>query len=84
MFGVLKGLNGVAYLLFAVTVAAHRPQVLDSSPQKNYKETPEESDHGRGEKSPPHALAVAVTDHICREGYDHVHLGHVDHRAVRG
>ena len=70
------------YLLFAVTVAAHGPQVLESSPQEDDEETPEESDHGRGEECPPHALAIAVTGHIWREGdLDDIHLGHVDGRV---
>lgn len=59
-------------------MAAHGPQVLESSPQEDDEETPEESDHGGGEESPPHPLAVAVTRHIWREGDDHVHLGYVD------
>lgn len=66
------------YLLLGVTVAAHGPQVLQSSPQEDDEETPEESDHGGGEESPPHPLAVAVTGHIWRERDDHVHLGYVD------
>lgn len=69
------------YLLFGVTVAAHGPQVLESSPQEDYEETPKESDHGGGEESPPHPLAVAVTQHIWCERDDHVHLGHVDGRV---
>lgn len=66
------------YLLLGVTVAAHGPQVLQSSPQEDDEEAPKESDHGRGEESPPHPLAVAVTGHIWRERDDHIHLGYVD------
>lgn len=69
------------YLLFGVTVAADSPQVFESSPQEDYEETPKESDHGRGEESPPHPLAVAVTGHIWREGDDHVHLGDMNGRV---
>lgn len=68
------------YLLFGVTVAAHSPQVFESSPQEDYEETPKESDHGGGEESPPHPLAVAVTGHIWWKRDDHVHLGYVDGR----
>lgn len=68
------------YLLFGVTVAAHSPQVFESSPQEDYEETPKESDHGGCEESPPHPLAVAVTGHIWWKRDDHVHLGYVDGR----
>lgn len=68
------------YLLFGVTVATHSPQVFESSPQEDYEETPKESDHGGGEESPPHPLAVAVTGHIWWKRDDHVHLGYVDGR----
>lgn len=54
-----------AYLLFGVAVAAHSPQVFESSPQEDYEETPKESDHRGGEESPPHPLAVAVAGHVC-------------------
>lgn len=70
--------NELAYLLFGVTVAAYGPQVFESSPQQDYEETPKESDHGRGEESPPHPLAVVITGHIWWERDDHIHLGYVD------
>lgn len=70
------------YLLFGVTVAAHGPKIFQSSPQEDNEETPKESDHGGGEESPPHPLAVAVTGHIWGKRDDHVHLGNVD-RGVR-
>lgn len=70
------------YLLFGVTVAAHGPKIFQSSPQEDYEKTPKESDHGGGEESPPHPLAVAVTGHIWGKRDDHVHLGNVD-RGVR-
>ena len=73
--------NDWTYLLFGVAVAADSPQVFQSSPQQDDEEPPEEGDHGGGEESPPHALAVAVTGHIWREGDDHVHLGDVDGRV---
>lgn len=67
--------TGVIYLLFTLAVAAHRPQVLESSPQQDDEETPEESDHGGGEESPPHPLAVhGVTGHVRGVGDDHIHL----------
>ena len=69
------------YLLFDVTVAADGPQIFESSPQQDYEQTPKESDHGGGEESPPHPLAVAVTGHVGRERDDHVHLGDVDRRV---
>lgn len=70
------------YLLFGVTVAAHGPKIFQSSPQEDNEETPKESDHGGGEESPPHPLAVAVTGYIWGKRDDHVHLGNVD-RGVR-
>lgn len=66
------------YLLLGVTVTAHSPQVFESPPQEDYEETPKESDHGGGEESPPHPLAVAVTGHIWWKRDDHIHLGYVD------
>lgn len=70
--------NDLAYLLFGVTVAANGPQVFESSPQQDYEKTPKESDHGGGEESPPHPLAVVVTRHIWWERNDHIHLGDVN------
>lgn len=70
------------YLLFGVTVAAHGPKIFQSSPQEDYEKTPKESDHGGGEESPPHPLAVAVTGHIWGKWDDHIHPGNVD-RGVR-
>ena len=79
--GVVALWDERTHLLLGVTVAAHSPQVLESSPQEDDEETPKESDHGRGEESPPHPLAVAVTGHIWRERDDHAHLGYVDGRV---
>ncbi|KAM7381519.1 hypothetical protein PAMA_012390 [Pampus argenteus] len=62
------------------TVAADSPQVFESSPQEDYEETPKESDHGGGEESPPHPLAITVTGHVWRKWDDHIHLGYVDGR----
>lgn len=61
-------------------MAADGPQVFESSPQEDYEETPKESDHGGGEESPPHPLAVTVTGHVWRKRDDHIHLGYVDGR----
>lgn len=69
------------YLLLGVTVAAHGPKIFQSSPQQDNEETPKESDHGGGEESPPHPLAVAVTGHIWGKRDDHVHLGNMDRRV---
>lgn len=63
-------------------MAAHGPEIFQSSPQEDNEETPKESDHGGGEERPPHPLAVAVTGHIWGKRDDHVHLGNVD-RGVR-
>lgn len=61
-------------------MAAHSPQIFESSPQEDYEETPKESDHGGREESPPHPLAVAVTGHIWGKRDDDIHLGYVDGR----
>lgn len=71
-----------SYLLLVSAVAADGPQVLEGPPHQDDEEPPKEGDHGRGEESPPHALAVAVARHVGREGDDDVHLGHV-HRRLR-
>lgn len=70
-----------SYLLLGAAVAANGPQVLEGSPHQDNEETSEEGDHGGGEESPPHPLAVAVAGHVGREGYDEVHLGDVDGRV---
>lgn len=72
----------LTYLLFGVTMAAHGPKIFQSSPQEDNEETPEESNHGGGEKSPPHPLSVAVTGNIWGKRDDYVHLGNVD-RGIR-
>lgn len=72
--------NERTYLLFSITVAADSPQVFESSPKQDYEETPKESDHGGGEESPPHSLAIAVTGHVWRKRDDHIHLGYVNGR----
>lgn len=62
-------------------MAADGPQVLEGSPQQDNEETSKEGDHGGGQESPPHPLAVAVAGHVGREGDDEVHLGDVDGRV---
>lgn len=69
------------YLVFDATMAADSPQVLEGPPQEDDKETPEERHHGRGEESPPHALAIVIARHVCGERDDHIHSGYGDRRV---
>lgn len=69
------------YLGFDATMAADSPQVLEGPPQEDDKETPEERHHGRGEESPPHALAIVIARHVWGEGDDHIHPGYGDRRV---
>lgn len=69
------------YLVFDATMAADSPQVLEGPPQEDDKETPEERHHGRGEESPPHALAIVIARHVWGEWDDHIHPGYGDRRV---
>lgn len=70
-----------AYLVFDATMAADSPQVLEGPPQEDDKETPEKRHHGRGEESPPHALAIVIARHVWGERDDHIHPGYGDRRV---
>ncbi len=73
-FDLKAGVIGAFYLLFTLAVAAHRPQVVEGPPHQDDEQTPEESDHGGGEESPPHPLAFGVTGYITGVGDDHSHV----------
>lgn len=75
----LRGKHKHTHLLFGVAVAAHGPQILEGPPQQDYEEPPKEGDHGGGEESPPHALAVA--GHVGRRRDEETRSGDVDRRV---
>lgn len=68
-----------SYLVFDPAVAADSPQVLEGPPEQDDKQSPKESNHGRGEESPPHALSAAIAGHLHGHRDDErIHLGHID------